>query len=457
MASPLRVVAAAANPADEAGLSVLGWYGVEFLLLVSLVISVVACINLALMLYAWRGSKNLLSSRLPARPVQGRPLWFSLLVDGQHEPASLGRTLDQLAGSYYSELEVFAIVGDDPAATRVARAAADRYPGKVSVVIATDAHKSKPKALNAALARCTGDVIGVFNAGDEVHPRLLSSIDARLRATGADVVQADVQMVVGHNRWWSTRSSLDHYSWLRGLLPFLADQNFMPLGRQAFFVRKAVLRAAGGWDEECLAEGYQLGVLLSMRGAQAIVAHDAELATRATSPETLSRLVGEHTRWNQGCLQALRKGTWRELPTRRQRLIAGYTLSMPYLQAFTALSIPVAVVLAANPEVPTPIRLLALLPLVPIAITLAVEAVTLRAFGRTHASPIGRKEYVVLVLATLPHHLLLVLVAARALAREAFGRRDCEQTKPSRSRRPPALPQRREPDRDLASGGLRRV
>jgi cellulose synthase/poly-beta-1,6-N-acetylglucosamine synthase-like glycosyltransferase len=47
------------------------------------------------------------------------------------------------------------------------------------VVIDTSRPKNKPKALNAALPACRGDVVGVFDAEDEVHPQLLRHVDAR--------------------------------------------------------------------------------------------------------------------------------------------------------------------------------------------------------------------------------------------------------------------------------------
>ena len=66
------------------------------------------------------------------------------------------------------------------------------------------------------------------------------------------------------------------------------------------------------------------------------MAYEPRLATREETPATIERLVKQRTRWNQGFLQVLRKGDWRRLPTRRQRVLALFTLAFPFLQAACA-------------------------------------------------------------------------------------------------------------------------
>jgi cellulose synthase/poly-beta-1,6-N-acetylglucosamine synthase-like glycosyltransferase len=137
--------------------------------------------------------------------------------------------------------------------------------------------------------------------------------------------------------WWSLRNCLEYYFWFRSRLHFHANARFIPLGGNTVFARAGVLREVGGWDSECLAEDCELGVRLSTRGAKVVVAYDPDVVTREETPPTLKSLFKQRTRWNQGFLQVLRKGEWRKLPSLRQRMMARYLLSMPFLQAFTGL------------------------------------------------------------------------------------------------------------------------
>ena len=97
--------------------------------------------------------------------------------------------LDALARLDHPEYEVIVIIGhDDPETEFVAREAAARCPRIVRVVMDYHLPKNKPKALNTALRKCRGDIVGVFDAEDEVHPGLLRLVEARFEESGADVV-----------------------------------------------------------------------------------------------------------------------------------------------------------------------------------------------------------------------------------------------------------------------------
>jgi cellulose synthase/poly-beta-1,6-N-acetylglucosamine synthase-like glycosyltransferase len=296
------------------------------------------------------------------------------------------------------------------------------------VVLDTSRPKNKPRALNAALPACRGDVVGVFDAEDEVHPQLLRHVDARFAETGADVVQGGVQLMNYHSNWYSVRNVLEYYFWFRSRLHFHAAQRFIPLGGNTVFVRAELLRAAGGWDPDCLAEDCELGVRLSSAGAKVAVAYDHELVTREETPATLGAFLKQRTRWNQGFLQVLRKGEWRRLPTTRQRLLARYTLAMPFLQAFIGPLVPLSIAAVLLLKVPVLAALISFLPLTPTLIVVVVEIVGLGEFCRAYGFRPRVRDYVRLVLGTAVYHLLLAAAAFRAVARELRGHRGWEKT-----------------------------
>src|SRR5207237_2874027 len=111
-------------------------------------------------------------------------------------------------------------------------------------------------------------------------------------------------------------------------------------------------------------------------------------------------LFKQRTRWNQGFLQVLRKGEWRRLPARRQRLLARYTLAMPFLQAFAGVAIPLSIASMIWLKVPVTVALISFLPAVPTLATLAFEVAGLRDFCRLYFVRPKPYDYVRLLLGT---------------------------------------------------------
>ena len=410
--------------------------------LTSLFLGVVGGLTLTWMLYAWRTPEALDATRFVrrGRRAAGRRRRFSLIVPARHEDAVLAHTLDGLAALEHDDFEVVCVVGDDdPGTTDVARRAAERHPGVVRVVVDDSVPKNKPKALNRALAECTGEVVGVFDAEDEVSPGLLTAIEAAFDQDRADVVQGGVQLMNIHSSWWSLRNCLEYYFWFRSRLHYHADRRFIPLGGNTVFVRTDLLRAVDGWDAECLAEDCELGVRLSSLGAQVSVAYEPSLVTREETPGSLRSLVKQRTRWNQGFLQVLRKGEWRGLPSAGQRWLARYTLVTPFLQAAAGVLVPVSIALILLARTPPVVTLVGILPLLLVLASVGVEAIALHEFGRDFQVKVRVRDYVKLILGTVPYQVLLAAAAVRAAWRESRDERGWEKTEHSGLHRPSAV------------------
>jgi cellulose synthase/poly-beta-1,6-N-acetylglucosamine synthase-like glycosyltransferase len=394
----------------------------------SVVLTAFAAVTLWWTMHAWRTPETLAATRF-LEPDGTHALFFSLLVPARHEEAVLERTVLRLLESTHGRFEIIVIVGhDDPGTAEIARRLATRARGRIFVVTDTNLNKNKPRALNAALPYCRGDVVGVFDAEDQVHPLLLEHVDHAFRATGADVVQGGVQLINLHSSWYSLHNCLEYFFWFRSRLHLHASKGFIPLGGNTVFVRTPVLRAANGWDGTCLAEDCDLGVRLSSRGAKVVVAYDSALVTREETPGSLLRLLKQRTRWNQGFLQVLGKGEWRRLPTVRQRLLARYTLAGPFMLAFSAVAIPVGIAVALFGHLPVGVALVTFVPVAPMAATLLFQLVGLREFGKHYQLGVRARDYAVLVLGAFPYTLVLSLAAARAIWREWTGRRNWELT-----------------------------
>src|SRR5215471_16827600 len=178
---------------------------------VSVILTVFAAVTLWWTMHAWRTPETLAATRFP-EPDGAHALFFSLLVPARHEEAVLEQTVLRLLESTHRGYEIIIIVGhDDPDTAEVARRLAVRARGRVFVVTDTNRTKNKPRALNAALPYCRGDMVGVFDAEDQVHPRLLEHVDHAARTTGADVVQGGVQLINVHSSWYSLHNCLEYF------------------------------------------------------------------------------------------------------------------------------------------------------------------------------------------------------------------------------------------------------
>lgn len=398
------------------------------IVLVSLILFGVSALTLWWMVHAWRTPETLQSTRFADHDgLTG--IRFTLMVPARHEEGVLAHTLRRLAASNHPNFEILVIVGhDDPGTAAVATDVAVELDGLVRVVVDHHPRKNKPRALNTALAFATGEVVGVFDAEDEVHPDLLRHVDSAFRSTWAHVVQGGVQLINFQSSWYSLRNCLEYYFWFRSRLHLQAEKGFIPLGGNTVFIRTDVLREVGGWDGDCLAEDCDLGVRLSSRGARVVVSYDPVMVTKEETPATLAGLFKQRTRWNQGFLQVFRKGDWKRLPGKRRRLLARYTLATPFVQTFTGLAIPIGVLIGVLVKVPIVVAMTSFLPLLPTLAILFFEVAGLHDFGRQYHLKVNIVHYLKLVAGAGPYQVVLAAAAIRAVWREQRGNNEWELT-----------------------------
>jgi cellulose synthase/poly-beta-1,6-N-acetylglucosamine synthase-like glycosyltransferase len=171
-----------------------------------------------------------------------------------------------------------------------------------------------------------------------------------------------------------------------------------------------------------------------------VVAYDSAMVTREETPDSLGGLLKQRTRWNQGFLQVLRKGDWKQLPTFWQRMLARYTLIGPFLQAFSGITIPVGIFVALFLDVPIAVALITFLPVLPTLATLTFEVVALHDFGEQYDLRIRPIHYVKLVVGAPFYMLVLSVAAVRAVWREWTGRSNWELTRHVGAHLPDARP-----------------
>jgi glycosyltransferase XagB len=413
-------------------------------LVVSIVLFTMAFATLWWMMHAWRTPETLASTSF-AKPVGETGLSFTLLLPIRHERQDVvENTVQKMLESSHDKFEIVIITGaDDPETTGIAERLATIDPDRITTVI-DPAPRNKSTGLNSALlsGKCHGDVIGVFDAEDVVHPDLLTHVDHAFRSENADVVQGGVQLLNFYSSWYSLRNCLEYFFWFRSRLHLQAEKGFITLGGNTVFVKRELLEPKHGsseqwgWDETCLAEDCELGVRLSSAGKKVVVAYSPEMVTREETPDTISSFVKQRTRWNQGFLQVYKKGTWKKLPTNRQRWLARFTLSTPFYQAASGLAVPIGVAIGVFVKVPMVVAMISWMPAVPAFLVLAFEVAALRDFGkeyfgkdRTDQTHRVRAIHYLKLIVSMPFfQILLMFAALRAVWRELRGRTNWELT-----------------------------
>ena len=397
-------------------------------LLVAVAMTAITATNLRWMAHAWRMPAARDAGRGEALLLRAPTTSFSLLVPARHEEAVLATTLSRLVALDHPDFEVIVVVGhDDPTTASVAASVAAGSP-RCSVVADRSWPKTKAKALNAGLSSCRNQVVGVFDAEDDVSLDILRQVDDAFDRSGADVVQAGVQLVTPRAGWFAVRNCLEYFVWFHSRLHAHAARGFFPLGGNTVFVRRSLLEAVGGWDGDCLAEDCELGIRLAASGARMAVACDPTLSTREETPSTFRSFVRQRTRWNQGYLQTLKSGYWRQLPTRRQRALAAYVLAFPLLQAVAAVIVPFSLLTMVLDSLPLNLALAGIVPALVSVAVVVVESAALRELRRTYHLATGLLDQVRLVATTIPYQLVLSFAAARAAWRELVGQRGWEKT-----------------------------
>jgi cellulose synthase/poly-beta-1,6-N-acetylglucosamine synthase-like glycosyltransferase len=299
--------------------------------------------------------------------------------------------------------------------------------GRIRTVVKAYPTSNKPRQLNAALAECSGTVVGVIDAEDDAAPGLLPRVDALFAQTRADVVQGGVQLMTLGQRardWFKVHNVLEYFFWFTSRMFYQVMCGFVPLGGNTVFIRRELVVRAGGWPDN-LTEDCALGVLLCTRyNAKVVAAYEPEFVTREEVPPTIrdraqGSLFWQRVRWNQGFLSVLLEGHWLRLATFRQRLLAGYVLATPFLQALSALLLPLSIATILLLKAPIAIAMLMYAPFLPIFVALVTQLIGLREFSRAYQRKARLRHYAFLV-AGAPFYQWVLMAAALWAAVQHF-------------------------------------
>ena len=166
--------------------------------------------------------------------------------------------------------------------------------------------RTKPKALNAALAFAKGEFVGVYDAEDVPDPQQLRRACAVFRSrdsAGIACVQARLAIDNLADSWITRQFAAEYAGHFDVVLPMLAAYRLpLPLGGTSNHFRREVLEAIGGWDPYNVTEDADLGMRLARNGWRTAVIAST---TDEEAPRTVHAWLLQRTRWYKGWLQTV--------------------------------------------------------------------------------------------------------------------------------------------------------
>ena len=165
--------------------------------------------------------------------------------------------------------------------------------------------RTKPKALDYALAGARGDYIVIYDAEDRPHPQQLR--EAHVRFSQERDFLACLQAPLTISNAGASRIAalfaLEYAGLFRSLLPLLARLELpMPLGGTSNHFRRAALETVGAWDPFNVTEDADLGIRLHRKGYRCGV---LRLPTLEDAPTEWPVWRAQRSRWFKGWLQTV--------------------------------------------------------------------------------------------------------------------------------------------------------
>ena len=265
---------------------------------------------LALTFLAWTGLRLLGAATTwrawrALRPPPDRLPVYTIIIALYDEAAALPGLIAALRELDYphEKLQILLALEPDDFATRDAISALNPGP-PFEIAIAPDAGpRTKPKALNAALALARGTFTAVFDAEDRPAPdQLRRALDAFLTQDQAlACVQARLTIDNTSDGWLAQLFTAEYAGQFDVLLPGLSERRLpLPLGGSSNHFRTATLRDVGGWDPYNVTEDADLGMRLARFGYRTAMIGST---TYEEAPARVAPWLRQRTRWFKGWMQ----------------------------------------------------------------------------------------------------------------------------------------------------------
>lgn len=239
--------------------------------------------------------------RLPPRDL---PL-YTVLVPLSREARILPQLIAALDALDYppAKLQILLVIEADDSETFAALGAQALAPRYEIVVAPPGYPRTKPRALNVALARARGTLLTVYDAEDVPEPGQLRLAAEHFAAAPDTLACLQARLAIQNkDASWLTRLFALEYAALFDVMNL--GQTVcgipLPLGGTSNHFRVSTLRAVGGWDAWNVTEDADLGFRLARFGFDV---GNLASTTFEEAPPTLRAWFAQRRRWCKGWLQ----------------------------------------------------------------------------------------------------------------------------------------------------------
>ncbi|SNY91891.1 Glycosyltransferase, catalytic subunit of cellulose synthase and poly-beta-1,6-N-acetylglucosamine synthase [Cohaesibacter sp. ES.047] len=230
---------------------------------------------------------------------------YSLLVPLYREAAVVPDLIASLRRINYPEdrLTIMLLIEADDQDTHDALVAENLPPLFSIMTIPVNGPRTKPKALNYALAFVSSELVAVFDAEDRPHPMQLREAALRMQAGGPSLGCLQGRLAIDNrtSSFLTRQFAMEYAALFDGLLPFLANEQLpVPLGGTSNHFRTSVLREIGAWDPYNVTEDADLGMRLTRFGYRIEM---LQTDTWEEAPVRYRSWLKQRTRWFKGWMQ----------------------------------------------------------------------------------------------------------------------------------------------------------
>lgn len=338
----------------------------------------------------------------------------SIVVPAYNEQKVVGRCVDSILASDYPRREIILV---DDGSTDGTLNEMRRYADRPDVVVIAKSNGGKASALNAGLARATGEVIFFVDA-DGVFAR--NTIGEMLKGFDSDRVGAVCgnDSPINLDRLQTRLANLQTHVGTGFVRRALATLNCLPIvsGNIGAF-RRSALEKTGPFLEGFIGEDLELTWRVHKAGYR--VTFQPWATVYAEVPSTLRGLWKQRVRWARGLLQTAR--IHRDMFFNRKYGLFGFYLPInfvsmvviPLLQLASAILLPLLVLLNRSPIELSALSIIGWLGL-GLALIASVFSIALnRAWGDL--------KYLYVVPLWIPYSLMMDVVAVWAIVLELRG------------------------------------
>jgi cellulose synthase/poly-beta-1,6-N-acetylglucosamine synthase-like glycosyltransferase len=373
------------------------------------------CFAIGLLTLAYYPLSLAFELRRPKKPVfENETPLVSIVVPGYNEEKVIGHCVDSILASDYPRKEIILV---DDGSTDGTLQAMQRYEKEPGVVVMGKPNGGKASALNAGLARATGEVLFFVDA-DGVFAR--NTISEMLKGFDSERVGAVCgnDSPVNLDRLQTRLANLQTHVGTGFVRRALAMINCLPIvsGNIGAF-RRNVLDKTGPFLEGFIGEDLELTWRVHKAGYR--VAFQPWATVYAEVPSTIQGLWKQRVRWARGLLQTAR--IHRDMFFNLKYGVFGLYLPLnffsmviiPLLQLASAILLPVLILVGRSPIQLNTLSLVGWLGL-GLALFASVFSIVLnRAWGDL--------KYLYVVPLWIPYSLLMDAVALWALCLELRG------------------------------------